>query len=387
VKMRGQTKTKTVSGQHYAKSKLGENPWQNSERIRQRARSHEEFGDSKGIWSFPKQVARLVQELSSINGISKISVRKDGFDVFFVKKTQQTQQKILCSNHEFTERLDLLKEAFENEGLESNVLKTWTPPKDNACERKWKRFYRRLSDSMEEELAREKVRLFEESKTATSSVMSATVEGADDPLGKDDKKLHDEVKGCIEKANMPVEMQDFDMAVDTSSVMSATVEGADDPLGKDDEELRDEVKGCFEKASDMSVEKQDISDSFETPPLKCGMGETGALDEVDEPVIKCMEKEFDKALDDSAADSDDVDSEYAIHSRPSNVLKHDLRWTDENLKYLKGESVRWQKVLWIGDHMFVMNPQDGIVYIDPWGVPCDMEQSSLAAFEDLLRTS
>ena len=108
-----------------------------------------------------------------------------------------------------------------------------------------------------------------------------------------------------------------------------------------------------------------------------------------EPLIKCMEKEFDRALDDdhSAADSDDVDSEYAIQRRPSNVLKHDLRWTDENLKYLKGESVRWQKVLWIGDYMFVMNPQDGIVHIDPWGVPCDMEQSSLAAFEDLLRTS
>ena len=82
-----------------------------------------------------------------------------------------------------------------------------------------------------------------------------------------------------------------------------------------------------------------------------------------------------------------LDSEYAIHSRPSNVLKHDLRWTDENLKYLKGQSVRWQKVLWFEDYMFVMNLQDGIVYIDPWGVPCDMEQSSLAAFEDLLRTS
>ena len=200
---------------------------------------------------------------------------------------------------------------------------------------------------MEEELAREKVRLLEESQTATSSVMSATVEGADESLGKDDKKLRDEVKGCFEKANVPVEMQ----------------------------------------VSDMSVEKQDIPDSFETPPLKCGMGETEALDEVDEPVIKCMEKEFDKALDDSAADSDDVDSEYAIHSRPSNVLKHDLRWTDENLKYLKGQSVRWQKGLWFEDHMFVMNLQDGVVYIDPWGVPCDMEQSSLAAFEDFLKTS
>ena len=195
---------------------------------------------------------------------------------------------------------------------------------------------------------------------------------------------------------MPVEMNDFDMAVDTSSVMSATVEGADDPLGKDDEKLRDEVKGCFEKAnvpvemqdSDMSVEKQDISDSFETPPLKCGMGETEALDEVDEPVIKCMEKEFDKALDDdhSAADSDDVDSEYAIHSKPSNpsnVWKHDLRWTDENLKYLKGHSVRWKKFFWIENHMFVFNDSDEFLYIDPYGVPCDKEQSSVAAFEEL----
>ena len=153
MKMRGQTRTKTVSGQHYAKSKLGKNPRQNSERIWQRARLHEEFGDSKGIWIITKQVARLVQELSSINGISKISVREDGIDVFFVKKTQQ---KTLCSkHHEFTERLDLLQRAFENEGLESNVLKTWTPPKDNACERKWKRFYRRLCDSREKELEKE----------------------------------------------------------------------------------------------------------------------------------------------------------------------------------------------------------------------------------------
>uniref|UniRef100_A0A7S2ARJ6 Uncharacterized protein n=1 Tax=Octactis speculum TaxID=3111310 RepID=A0A7S2ARJ6_9STRA len=151
--MRGQTKTKTVSGQHYAKRKLGKNPRQNSERIWQRERLHEEFGDSKGIWSFTKQVARLVQELSSIKGISKISVREDGIDVFFVKKTQQ---KNLCpKQHESTERLDLMQRAFENESLESKVLKTWTPPKDNACERKWKRFYRRLCDSMEKELEKE----------------------------------------------------------------------------------------------------------------------------------------------------------------------------------------------------------------------------------------
>ena len=106
------------------------------------------------------------------------------------------------------------------------------------------------------------------------------------------------------------------------------------------------------------------STSVENPSLNCNMGktETGkssgegdedhcdGLDSNDEglepesecePVIKCMEKEFDKALDDSAADFDDVNSEYAIHSRLSNVLKHDLRWTDENLKYLKGQNIRW----------------------------------------------
>ena len=29
---------------------------------------------------------------------------------------------------------------------------------------------------------------------------------------------------------------------------------------------------------------------------------------------------------------------------------------------------------------------DEFLYIDPYGVPCDKEQSSLAAFEDLLRS-
>jgi len=86
VKMRGQTKTETVSGHHYAKSKVRESPWQNSERIWRTTRSHDGIGDSKGIWRFPKQVVRLVQEISIIDGISKISVREDGIDVFFVKK-------------------------------------------------------------------------------------------------------------------------------------------------------------------------------------------------------------------------------------------------------------------------------------------------------------
>ena len=150
MKMRRQTRTETVSGQRYAKSKLGENPWQNSERIWRRTRPNDETGDSKGIWRFSKQVVRLVQEISSIDGISKISVREDGIDVFFVKKTQQ---KTLCpKQHESTERLDLMQRAFENEGLESKVLKTWTPPKQSAPKRKWKRFHRRLCDGMKKEL-------------------------------------------------------------------------------------------------------------------------------------------------------------------------------------------------------------------------------------------
>ena len=158
----------------------------------------------------------------------------------------------------------------------------------------------------------------------------------------------------------------------------------------DKQKAADDVEADFEKEKgDVSkASEQKILDESEADDVEETAEQTEPESEC-EPVIKCMEKEFDRALDDdhSAADSDDVDSEYAIHSRPSNVLKHDLRWTDENLKYLKGQSVRWQKVLWFEDHMFAMNLQDGIVYIDPWGVPCDMEQSSLAAFEDLLRTS
>ena len=214
----------------------------------------------------------------------------------------------------------------------------------------------------------------------------------------EEKEIRDTVMAAVDVLchNVAADLKDVELTGDTGHVNAVSddtqkvweiCEAPEAEMTTQSEKEGMIVIAVEEKALQGSVQGGSTiaaEEIFETPPLKCGMGETEALDEVDEPVIKCMEKEFDKALDDSAADSDDVDSEYAIHSRPSNVLKHDLRWTDENLKYLKGQSVRWQKVFCFEDQMFVMNLQDGIVYIDPWGVPCDMEQSSLAAFEDLL---
>ena len=72
--------------------------------------------------------------------------------------------------------------------------------------------------------------------------------------------------------------------------------------------------------------------------------------------------------------------------------KHDLRWTDAYAKYLKGQNVRWKKVMLIEDRMFVLkdghsdSDSDAFLYVDAYGVPCNKEQSSLAAFEALLRS-
>ena len=153
VTMRKQMRTRNFNGYHNANGQEQEsfqrNPggfWRKFKPKRDRGHIGDNVSDFWHSEDKMVRVARLVQEISSIDGISKISVRKDSIEVFFVKKTQQ---KTFCSkHHEFTERLDLLQKAFETEGLESNVLKTWTPPKDNACERKWKRFYRRLCDSI-----------------------------------------------------------------------------------------------------------------------------------------------------------------------------------------------------------------------------------------------
>ena len=70
--------------------------------------------------------------------------------MFFGEKPQN-DALAAGSRVESNERLDLIQQAFENDGLESKALKTWTPPKPNACKRKWKRFNRRLYDNMEKE--------------------------------------------------------------------------------------------------------------------------------------------------------------------------------------------------------------------------------------------
>ena len=103
-----------------------------------------------------------------------------------------------------------------------------------------------------------------------------------------------------------------------------------------------------------------------------------------------MEKEFSITLDDdhSSADSGDVDSEYALQCRlnrkysDDKIQKYnDLRWTDENIKYLKGKNVCWKKVVVSAseDHMYTWH-DNAIVYADSYGVPCDKQQSNFAAF-------
>ena len=73
-------------------------------------------------------LARVIKKVACNDRVVKISVHGRGLDVFFGKKAQNDASA--AESRQSTERLDLLKHAFENEGLESKVLKTWTPPKD-----------------------------------------------------------------------------------------------------------------------------------------------------------------------------------------------------------------------------------------------------------------
>ena len=91
----------------------------------------------------------MIKKVACNDRVVKINVHGKGLVVFFGKKVQNSPAAE--SRVESTERLDLLKPAFENEGLKSKVLKTWTPPKDNTCKQKWKRFNWRLCDNMEKE--------------------------------------------------------------------------------------------------------------------------------------------------------------------------------------------------------------------------------------------
>ena len=81
----------------------------------------------------------MIKKVACNEGVVKINVHGRGLDVFFGKKAQSDAPaaESRVAESESTERPHSLKQAFENEGLESKVLKTWTPPKDNAFKRKW----------------------------------------------------------------------------------------------------------------------------------------------------------------------------------------------------------------------------------------------------------
>jgi len=81
-------------------------------------RKCESFSD---FWESPDQIAKVIKEVACYECVVKISVHGRGFDVFFGKKAQNDA---LTAKSRSTERLDLLKQAFENEGRESKVLET-----------------------------------------------------------------------------------------------------------------------------------------------------------------------------------------------------------------------------------------------------------------------
>ena len=145
-----QRKTAKSNGYHKGKSDLRERFRPNPGGFWSKLEPDRKCECLSGFWKSPDQIARVIKKVACNDRVVKISVHRRGFDVFFGKKAQNNSPAA-GSRAESTERLDLLKQAFENEGLESKVLKTWTHPKSNACPRKWKRFNWRLCGNMEKE--------------------------------------------------------------------------------------------------------------------------------------------------------------------------------------------------------------------------------------------
>ena len=119
--MRWQRKTAKSNGSHKGKSDMRErfrpNPggfWSKFEPDPK----CESLGD---FWELPDQIARVIKKVACNDRVVKISVHGRGFDVFFGKKAQN-DSPAGGSRVEATERLDLLKQAFENEGLESEKI-------------------------------------------------------------------------------------------------------------------------------------------------------------------------------------------------------------------------------------------------------------------------
>ena len=121
--MSGQRKTAKSNGSHKWKSDLRErfrpNPggfWSKLEPDRK----YESFSD---FWGSPDQIARVIKKVACNEGVVKMSVHGRGLDVFFGKKAQN-DSPAAGSRVESTERLDLLKQAFEKPTVVTmNVIK------------------------------------------------------------------------------------------------------------------------------------------------------------------------------------------------------------------------------------------------------------------------
>ena len=369
--------------------------------------------------------SRLFEESNSVAGFNDLNKLQESQEA--LQEAQKEIGKLIQRLHdmqkaektaqrraeEAEKQVAKLREVDEKRQCEINNFRSLVSKKEEKATKLEKRIAKALEERVaSEEALRVALRKAQAERDATSKKKSAKIENLQKGNNELQKKINEintsreneqalnaaAMKSLEEKlvAKMTVEKEDHTANVKIMEGKYGELTIKVEELEKDLQrkcEVIEVLQQTTEEKENMDTTKANEVDSEKLNAVSDDtqkVGETEALDEVDEPVIKCMEKEFDKALDDSAADSaadsDDVGSEYAIHSRPSNVLnvKYDLRWTDENLKYLKGQSVRWQKVFCFEDQMFVMNLQDGIVYIDLWGVPCDMEQSSFAAFEDLL---
>ena len=195
-------------------------------------RKCESFGD---FWESLDEIATVIKKVARNEGAVNISVHGRDLDVFFGKKAQN-DAPAAESRVESTERLDSLKQAFENEDLESKVPKTWTPTNPSARKRNWERFNRRLCDNMEKELENlQKVKLLEKSEEDKISSAVEAVESS----GEGDEGPCDDVKSCAVKASLSVDLTSA--SVETPS-LNCCMEKTETkkPLGEGDEDQYDD---------------------------------------------------------------------------------------------------------------------------------------------------
>ena len=245
VKMGRQKRTGMFNGCRTDESKVRGSPRQNPKKIWQKMRSHEKcerVGDSKRFWRSDEQVGRLVKDVSRIKGVLKISVRVEGFDVFFEKKTQQ---EILCvkNTNAPAEKLELIKREFEELGSTSREYETYTHPKPDSSESRIARCNRRLCFRMEKELAEVK-RLSKDEHIVASA---AGREG--DSLRKDDILLNGSVDSQDSNISNPVEI----LSQSVEKTKQEIVDHADAVVVEPSESK----EKCTEKEFDATLKKCD----------------------------------------------------------------------------------------------------------------------------------